>query len=407
MHLAAFKYAGSRMLMVRKTHASLKATGIVTYRTKVLHDLDNVSFFGGNNEQPPAYHYPNGTRIIVGGLDDPKKIMSTEYDMVYCQESTELTLNDWEMLTTRLRNGVMPYQQLIADCNPDAPSHWLKQRAERGATTLLESRHEDNPRYVQRDGTMTEEGAAYIAGLDQLTGVRYLRLRKGIWAAAEGVVYDDYDAAVHEIDRFPIPAEWFRFRSLDFGYSNPLSCSWWAVDGDGRMYRYRQIYQTHLLVEDAATTILQLEKEAGERISVTVCDHDAEDRATLERHGVATIPAFKKIRPGIEAVHARLRVAGDGRPRVMFLRDSLVERDEGLANRSKPTCTEQEIPTYVYPKGQDGKPLKEEPLKDNDHGCDEWRYAVCFLDNIKDDDKTQAPPAYTMGRILVGGGRRR
>ena len=27
-------------------------------------------------------------------------------------------LADWLALTTRLRNGVMPYQQLIADCNP-------------------------------------------------------------------------------------------------------------------------------------------------------------------------------------------------------------------------------------------------------------------------------------------------
>ena len=44
--------------------------------------------------------------------------MSTECDMISRQEATELELADWLALTTRLRNGVMPYQQLIADCNP-------------------------------------------------------------------------------------------------------------------------------------------------------------------------------------------------------------------------------------------------------------------------------------------------
>ena len=62
-----------------------------------------------------------------------------------CQEATELEEDDWAMLLRGLRNGVLSYQQLIADCNPGPPDHWLKQRCNAGECELVESRHEDNP----------------------------------------------------------------------------------------------------------------------------------------------------------------------------------------------------------------------------------------------------------------------
>jgi len=196
LHLCASKYDGMRGLVVRKTLSSLTGTGLVTYRQRVLHLLDGVSFFGGNKEKPAAYQYPNGSEIVVGGMDKASKIMSTDYDMIYVQEATELSEDDWESLTTRLRYGVMSYQQLIADCNPDKPTHWLKQRCEIGKALELPSRHEDNPRL--HDGCdWTPEGYRYLRVLDNLTGARKERLRYGRWASAEGLVYDDYDAAVH------------------------------------------------------------------------------------------------------------------------------------------------------------------------------------------------------------------
>lgn len=132
------------------------------------------------------------------------------------------------------------------------------------------------------------------------------------------------------------------------------------------------------LVEDHARDIVQL--TGDECIEATVCDHDAEDRATLERHGVPTIAAKKDVSPGIQAVEGRLRVAGDGKPRLFLLRDSLAQEEAELAATYKPTCTEQEFPAYVWQKAADGKPNKEQPLKVNDHGMDATRYAVMYLD---------------------------
>jgi phage terminase large subunit len=193
-------------------------------------------------------------------------------------------------------------------------------------------------------------------------------------------VYDNYDPTIHLIDRFPIPAGWRRFRVVDFGYTNPFVCQWWALDDDGRLYRYRELYATQRLVSDHAGDISRL--SAGESYVATVADHDAEDRATLHAAGIPTVPAYKSVTVGIQAVQDRLRPAGDGKPRLFLLRDSLVSRDERLVEAKKPLCTEQEIDGYVWTKTADGRPVKEEPVKVDDHGVDAMRYAVAWADGL-------------------------
>lgn len=381
VHLALCKYPGARGLMVRKTRTSLTSTGMVTFEEKVLHPLDGVFFHGGDQE----YKYPNGSSLAVGGMDKPTKIMSSERDIVYVQEAVELTENDWESITTRLRNGVMPYQQILGDVNPDGPRHWIKRRADRGGLRLIQSRHEDNPvLWDAGRGEWTERGAAYIKKLDALTGVRYLRLRKGQWAAAEGIIYEGWDTSVHLVDQFDIPLDWPRVWCVDFGYTNPFVWQAWAIDPDGRIFRYREIYRTRRIVQDHAAQILKLTMNEPAPVAI-VCDHDAEDRATFERWtGLTTVAAHKAVSPGIQAVANRLKVAGDGRPRLFLLRDALADIDEELKDAGKPYATEQEFDSYVW--DESSKRVKgEEPKKENDHGMDALRYLVAAVDGIAVD----------------------
>ena len=392
---------GMRALMIRKTMVSLSASGIVTWNQFVIPEARMtglVTYFGGSLDRPPGYQYTNGSFVAVGGMNDPLKVMSTEYDLIYVQEAIELTPTDWENLTTRLRNGKVSFQQLIADTNPDKPSHWLKQRVDRGDTILHESRHTDNPRLYDSNGEMTEDGRAYMARLDKLTGVRKLRLKGGKWTSAEGLVYDGWDDAVNVIDSFPIPKEWVRVWGVDFGFTNPFVLQCWAIDPDGRLYLYREIYHTRRLVEDHARQILSLVRRPRDpeatpdwkdhsawewtepRPQAIVCDHDAEGRATLERAlAIGTKAAYKKVSDGIEYVQRRIAPAGDGRPRIFIMRDALVERDAQLDEEMKPCDTLSEISGYVWDT-KDGKPPKEEPVKEDDHGMDTMRYVVCERD---------------------------
>lgn len=382
LHAAALKHRKMRGLIVRKTLVSLTSSALVTFTNQILSSGGfGVHFFGGSKVEPAQFRYPNGSRIVVGGLDNAAKIMSTEYDLIYVNEATDLTLDDWEKLTARNRYGVMPYQQVIADCNPDAPTHWLNQRCNEGTTTRLRSTHHDNPRYW--DGSQwTAEGQSYVVEkLGKLTGVRRHRLLDGLWAAAEGIVFDGWNPTVHLVDAMSIPPEWPRYWCIDFGYVHPFVWQWWAVDPDGRAYRYREIYATGRLVTDHAVQGLKLSSGEPRPIAI-ITDHDAEDRATLERAtGMSTTPAYKGVSDGLQAVAARLRVNDNGKAGLYFLRDARIERDSSLADAGKPTCTEEEFPSYIWDV-RPGVRKGEQPVKADDHGMDATRYFVCRIDQI-------------------------
>lgn len=402
LNAAMLKYPGARGLIVRATQVSLGSTALVTWREHVVPEpllTGEVWFYGGSPEEAAQYRYRNGSSVTIGGMDKPTKIMSSEYDLAYVQEAIELVPDGWEAITTRLRNGRMPYQQLLADTNPSHPQHWLKQRCDRGTTRELLSRHTDNPVLYGPDGVLTERGKAYMRKLEQLTGPRRLRLRDGLWVAAEGQVYEGFDPATHVVQPFAIPASWPRFWSVDFGFTNPFVCQFWAEDPDGRLILYREIYRTRRLVEEHAVDIMDQVStpDPGYRHSgserqrahhgrvwtepkpeFVVCDHDAEGRATLERElGRPTRAAHKAVREGIEAVAARLKLAGDGRPRMYLIRDCRVFRDPELADALKPTCTEEEFPGYVRAGGS----KDEDPVKENDHGMDTTRYMAMEKDD--------------------------
>jgi len=392
LHAMCLRYPGMRALIVRKTATSLTSTALVTFREYVAREAlasGEVRWYGGSPQEAASYRYLNGSVIVVGGMDKGDKIMSSEYDAAYVQEATELTEDDWEKITTRLRNGRTPFQQLMADCNPGPPHHWLKRRSDAGRCQMLNSRHQDNPRYFT-GGAWTDEGRVYLERLDALTGVRKERLRYGRWAAAEGLVYDGFDSAVHLStvlnSRSHPPDAWPRWLSVDFGYTNPFVAQWWTADPDGRLYMYREIYMTHRLVEDHAKQIEKLRKSQNRMeppFQAVVCDHDAEDRATLERHlGVSTVAAHKDVLPGIEAVKARMKVAGDGKPRIFICRDALVEKDQALDDAKKPYSTEQEISEYIWDtRPQPGSVnIREAPVKQNDHGMDALRYLTAQVD---------------------------
>jgi phage terminase large subunit len=388
LHLVALHNPDMRGLIFRKTAVSLGSTTLVTWEKKVIADAmarGIVRWFGGSAREAPGYRYSNGAKIDVAGMDRPEKIMSAEYDLVFGDEATELTIADWEAIGTRLRNGRLSWQQQMGACNPAHPTHWIKRRCDDGAARMLISRHRDNPAYINADGTMTLQGVDYFKKLDALTGVRKLRLRDGVWAAAEGLIYDGFDEALHVVDEFRIPHDWPRWLSVDFGFTNPFVMQWWAEDPDGRLILYREIYHTRRLVEEHArqARALMVYPAGGwrePRPRAVICDHDAEGRATLEKHlGLKTTAANKKVSPGIQAVTSRFKAAADGRPRLLLMRGALVERDGALDEARKPACTEEEMPGYVWAVKPNGT-APEAPLKENDHGCDAMRYMVAARD---------------------------
>lgn len=384
IHGYCLKYPGATALIMRKAREWAGRSIVPFYNQTVVGSDPRVRY----NKSEGAFHYANGSTVYSGGMLDDKQRESVRsiggaggLDIAWFEEANAFSRQDFEEIIGRIRHTAADWQQIILTTNPDAPTHWIyRDLIQGGAASVYYSGAKDNP----------YNAPAYLANLDKLTGVLAQRLVYGKWVQAEGAVYDEYDPALHVIDAAKCPAFVRHIRVVDFGYTNPFVCQWWGLDADGRMYLYRELYVTRQLVEDLAARILTL--TADTYIEGTVADHDAEDRATLARHGVITTPAQKNVSPGIQAVQARLKVQPDGKPRLFIVRGALVELDPLLEAAKKPVSTQDEVAGYAWTRTQDGKPNKEQPIKLDDHGMDAMRYAVMHIDN----------PAATPGIFFLG-----
>jgi hypothetical protein len=165
----------------------------------------------------------------------------------------------------------------------------------------------------------------------------------------------------------------------DWGFTNPGVLSAWAVDGDGRMYLVHETYRTRRLIDWWTDRARAIHIRFG--VEAFVCDpSEPAYIAQFRNAGLPVREAYNEILPGIQMVENRLKIAEDGRPRLFLCREALDERDEALVDAKKPTCTLEEFDSYVWPKGIDGKPTKEIPVDDNNHGLDALRYGVCYVD---------------------------
>lgn len=379
IHGYCLRYPGATWLIMRKAREWAGRSIVPFYEQTVVGSDPRVR----HNKSDGAFYYKNGSTVYSGGMLDAKQRESVRsiggaggLDGAWFEEANAFTRQDFEEIIGRIRHTAAPWQQIILTTNPDAPTHWIyKDLIQGGGAACYYSGAKDNP----------YNSPAYLANLGKLTGVLAQRLVYARWVQAEGAVYEEYDPAVHVIERAQCPPFVRRIRAVDFGYNNAFVCQWWGIDNDGAMYLYRELYVTRQLVEDLAPRIIAL--SGGELIEATVADHDAEDRATLAKHHVATVPALKSISPGIQAVQARLKVQPNGKPRLFFVRGALVEIDPLLDAAKLPTCTLDEMTAYTWPLAQNGKPIKEQPVKEHDHGMDALRYAVQHVDSRRAYDK--------------------
>lgn len=369
MHARRLKYPNSMGLIIRKTRESMTNSTVLFLQRQIIGDDPRVKHVASMKR----FEYSNGSILAYGGMKDEQQREQVRsigadggLDDVWFEEAHQFTLADYEEILARMRGKATPWRQIILTTNPDSPQHWIYKRLIQGReASVYYSRSTDND-YNPADYNETVLG--------KLSGVRKQRLKDGLWVQAEGAVYDEFRQDVHVIKPFDIPKDWLRFRAIDFGYTNPFVCQWWAVDPDGRLYLYREIYRVQRTVKIHAEEIKKLSD--GEKIAYTVADHDAEDRATLAENGIPNIAAKKEISVGIQTVQEYLTVAGDGKPRLFIFEGCTVGFDPVLEAKKKPLSTEEEFSLYVWEKGKDGKPNKEVPVDDNNHGMDSARYAV-------------------------------
>jgi phage terminase large subunit len=356
LHLTCLKYPGSQHTILRKTYASMPGSVLQTLGRII--KGSPVTVMGG--DRPTKYNYHNGSMIWVGGLDNPDRALSSERDTIYVNQAEEISLKDWETISTRCtgRAAVVPNPQLFGDCNPGGSRHWIKDLAKRNTLKLFNARHQDNPTIYAPDGTVLPAAAGRLDALSSLSGIRRKRLFEGIWATAEGAVYDNFDSSVHVLTRQRTEMRRF-FLTLDEGFTNPAVILVVGEDGDGRWHVFQEFYQTGQLQETVVRTALAYQREFAVE---AVCVDEAAPGliADLNACGCHARGGKGRVIDGINRIQNRLKVAGDGRPRLTF----------------DPSCVNciNEFESYVWAPD---KP-KDTPVKEHDHTSDALRY----LDNI-------------------------
>jgi phage terminase large subunit len=361
------RYPAARVLAARKhRNAAAKSLYNETFK-QILTGRPEFRFYDGEME---IRNLRTGGAIYVDGLDDQErvdKVLGREFSHIFFNEASQLTWSTVTTVLSRLAQPAVPVRKAIFDCNPKGQRHWLYRAGVMGQDPETGDPLTDADAWARLHWTPYDNPhlpADYMASLEALSGTQRRRMLGGEWCDAEGQVYDEFDEDIHVIDEMPTGWQsWRRCRAIDFGFTNPFVCLWGAVDPDGRLYIYRERYRPRIIVADHAAAI----RAFPEACEWTIADHDAEDRATLAAEGIETERADKRVLPGIEAVKARLRSVGDGRPRLYILRD----------------CRETiaEFLDYAWAPFAEGRADKEAPIKDRDHALDALRYMVMKLDH--------------------------
>ena len=388
-----------RVLILRKTLTSLQTSAAVTYTEQVLDQFDGkyslrdgVSYFGGNRLRPAEFTYGGtGSKVILGGLDNAAKVLSTEYDIIYVNECTELSLFEWELIGGRIDRpsvgNTRPSSLLLGDCNPGPPQHWIVTRAAKGTLTLWRTTHRDNPAmYDIETGSWTEAGKRYLRRLNRYTSVRRMRFLRGEWAAAEGQVYDMFDPRVHVIrDRGSLEDRLWGatyFGTVDWGWTRPGVLQVWALDSDRRLYLMAEYYATRQLLENWwLPRATMLSRHYG--FNDWFCDpSEPANIALFQTYGLNAQKAPNNLLDGIKLVQGRLDVEEDGLPRLFILEDASQHIDEDLADQGLPLGTLGEFTRYVWAENKQTGQLKDVPLDEHNHAMDTTRYAVLVADKL-------------------------
>lgn len=296
-------YGGAaKGLFVRRTRVALEPT---IERARELYLPLGAEW----RQQRSLFRWPSGAVLYFRYLDkdaDADAFQGHDYSRVYVEELTQFAdPSPVDKLKATLRSAAGAPTGFRATCNPGGPGHtWVKARyIDPGPWTVFEERFEnpfdgsrirlgrvfipakltDNPKLLAAD-------PLYVAKLQQSGSAQLVRAwLEGDWAIVEGAFFDNWSSARNVVEPFPLPDDWTRFRSLDWGSARPFSVGWWAVAGDavragrvsiprGALIRYREWYGRgskpneglKLTAEAVARGVLA--REAGEAIAYGVAD---------------------------------------------------------------------------------------------------------------------------------------
>ena len=264
----------------------------------------------------------------------------------------------------------------------------------RGRTVrFIPSKLSDNPHV----------NAEYAQDLQALDGKLRSAFLDGDWDVFAGMMFPEVKRQRHVVEPMALPASWRRFNGIDWGFSAPWAVLWGAVDEDGRVWIYREIYQRGVGEQEQAQRILAAEAD-GEHVAVRYADDamwatrgDAKAIASVYAdHGVHLAPAGKGAGSRVTGWQ-RVRSYLAEKPACAHHRANGWTRCPGIHFFS--TCTEIYRELTDLPHATKGDPEDADTTAD-DHASDALRYLLSNLGTGPEFPVLDEVPAAVATEIL-------
>ena len=211
----------------------------------------------------------NGAKIYLCHCEHEKhrfKYQGAEIHVLLIDELTLFTEVIYRFLRTRVRMTSIELPPQFAGCfprimcgsNPGNIGHaWVKstfiQNGDEKVEPMAIRKMPDEeggmlrqyiPAVLDDNPTMDEFDPTYRQRLRGMGNAALVRaFEKGDWDAVVGSFLEGiWNEDDHVVEPFAIPSTWKVWRSMDWGFAKPYSIGWYAMDHDGNIYRWRELY---------------------------------------------------------------------------------------------------------------------------------------------------------------------
>jgi hypothetical protein len=318
------------------------------------------------SNQTKTWTWPNGATLKMRFMetdDDWMQYWGHAYTWIGWDEiALWSNPTPYQRMKARLRSASaqIPNKRIRASANPGGPGHhWVREHWKIGEYPLgshrfiaddgsgmtrifIKARLKDNAIGIANDPGYEQR----LEGAGSATFVK--AIKDGDWSVIEGAFFSEFAESRHVMQPIELPAQWTRFRAMDWGSSKPFSIGWYAVsDGSlkqfptGALIKYREWYGMKdgqpnvglkLTAEQIRTGLKNVpgqkdipgivEREKGDKMTYAVIDPSAfqEDGGPSIASRMAPIiwrPADNKRIPGWDQLRGRL-VGEEGRPMLYF-----------------------------------------------------------------------------------------
>jgi len=327
-------------------------------------DIDKAS------EKDMYIRFKWGTTVEGMSADNADSLVGEGLDLLVIDEVAKMNKKIWDMYlspTVAGRKG-----KVIFITTPEG-RNWIYDLFKLGA---------DDPMWESHTSPSWINEHEFPLGLNDTAIIERKRnMTKELFGQEFGAEFAVFEGKVWDVNRdldtgdFPYDPNLPTYCSIDFGYRMPAVLfmqTYW----DGELEHIRVfdsiLHKQNIKTED----LIKMIKTKG--YPILSYYGDPAGRNVQGQTGAGDMEIFRKS--GIRVLYTRDRMSRNIVNSVSYTRGFFESADGTRRVHVHRKCKEviEDFEEYRYPESEDGKPIKEEPLKDgtHDHGKDAFRYFI-------------------------------